>query len=86
MPIMIRATYGGKHRRGQAVPGTQGSLLHAHRRTADGHVPIRPRRNCLLQQAITSDSPVMFYEPKRRYHERAKVVIDELAGTPFKLH
>ncbi|MBC9956621.1 alpha-ketoacid dehydrogenase subunit beta [Yimella sp. cx-51] len=30
----------------------------------------------MIQQAIASDDPVIFYEPKRRYHERAEVDLD----------
>ena len=26
----------------------------------------------MIQQAIESDDPVVFYEPKRRYHEKAR--------------
>jgi 2-oxoisovalerate dehydrogenase E1 component beta subunit len=37
----------------------------------------------MIQQAIASDDPVIFLEPKRRYHERAEV--DESA-TPPPLH
>ncbi|SDT39348.1 pyruvate dehydrogenase E1 component beta subunit [Friedmanniella luteola] len=37
----------------------------------------------MIQQAIASDDPVVFLEPKRRYHERAEV--DE-AATPLPLH
>ncbi len=37
----------------------------------------------MLQQAVASDDPVIFFEPKRRYHERAEV--DESA-TPMPLH
>jgi pyruvate dehydrogenase E1 component beta subunit len=37
----------------------------------------------MLQQAVASDDPVIFLEPKRRYHERAD--IDETA-TPLPLH
>jgi 2-oxoisovalerate dehydrogenase E1 component subunit beta len=37
----------------------------------------------MIQQAIASDDPIMFFEPKRRYHERAEV--DESA-TPAPLH
>lgn len=37
----------------------------------------------MIQQAIASDDPVMFFEPKRRYHERAEV--DESAP-PAPLH
>jgi pyruvate dehydrogenase E1 component beta subunit len=40
----------------------------------------------MIQQAIECDDPVMFYEPKRRYHERAEVEIDEAAGAPRGLH
>ena len=37
----------------------------------------------MIQQAIASDDPVIFFEPKRRYHEKAEV--DE-AATPPPLH
>ncbi len=37
----------------------------------------------MIQQAVASDDPVIFFEPKRRYHERADV--DESA-TPLPLH
>ena len=37
----------------------------------------------MIQQAVASDDPVIFFEPKRRYHERAEV--DESA-TPLPLH
>jgi 2-oxoisovalerate dehydrogenase E1 component beta subunit len=37
----------------------------------------------MIQQAVASDDPVIFFEPKRRYHERADV--DE-AATPMPLH
>jgi 2-oxoisovalerate dehydrogenase E1 component beta subunit len=37
----------------------------------------------MIQQAIASDDPIIFFEPKRRYHERAEV--DESA-TPAPLH
>ncbi len=38
----------------------------------------------MIQQAIESDDPVMFYEPKRRYHERGEVELGETA--PRELH
>ena len=34
----------------------------------------------MIQQAIASDDPVIFFEPKRRYHEKADV--DEAATPP----
>jgi pyruvate dehydrogenase E1 component beta subunit len=40
----------------------------------------------MIQQAIQADDPVLFYEPKRRYHERAEVEIDEAKGAPLGLH
>ncbi|AKU18374.1 alpha-ketoacid dehydrogenase subunit beta [Luteipulveratus mongoliensis] len=40
----------------------------------------------MMQQAIASDDPVVFYEPKRRYHERAEVDLDETVGAPLGLH
>jgi len=39
----------------------------------------------MIQQAIASDDPVIFFEPKRRYHEKAE--LDETAETaPAPLH
>ncbi len=40
----------------------------------------------MMQQAIASDDPVIFFEPKRRYHERGTVEIDEAAGPVLGLH
>ena len=40
----------------------------------------------MIQQAIASDDPVMFYEPKRRYHERSEVDLDQDAGPQLPLH
>jgi 2-oxoisovalerate dehydrogenase E1 component beta subunit len=37
----------------------------------------------MIQQAVSSDDPIIFFEPKRRYHEKAEV--DESA-TPAPLH
>ena len=37
----------------------------------------------MIQQAVASDDPVIFFEPKRRYHEKAEV--DETAA-PVPLH
>lgn len=37
----------------------------------------------MIQQAVASDDPIIFLEPKRRYHEKAEV--DE-AATPMPLH
>ncbi|QLQ14549.1 MAG: alpha-ketoacid dehydrogenase subunit beta [Micropruina sp.] len=37
----------------------------------------------MIQQAIASDDPVIFFEPKRRYHEKGEVDPDE---QPMPLH
>jgi pyruvate dehydrogenase E1 component beta subunit len=37
----------------------------------------------MIQQAVASDDPVVFFEPKRRYHEKAEV---DTAETPLPLH
>ena len=37
----------------------------------------------MIQQAVASDDPIIFFEPKRRYHEKAEV--DE-AASPLPLH
>ncbi|MFC0115594.1 alpha-ketoacid dehydrogenase subunit beta [Kibdelosporangium aridum] len=36
----------------------------------------------MIQQAIDSDDPVLFFEPKRRYHEKAEIDFD---ATPYPL-
>ncbi|MCE0486753.1 alpha-ketoacid dehydrogenase subunit beta [Ornithinimicrobium sediminis] len=38
----------------------------------------------MMQQAVASDDPVVFYEPKRRYHERGFIELGEAA--PYELH
>ncbi len=38
----------------------------------------------MMQQAVASDDPVVFYEPKRRYHERGFIELGEAA--PYDLH
>ncbi|MFN2524476.1 MAG: alpha-ketoacid dehydrogenase subunit beta, partial [Mycobacteriales bacterium] len=37
----------------------------------------------MIQQAVLSDDPVIFFEPKRRYWEKAEV---DISGTPDPLH
>jgi len=34
----------------------------------------------MIQQAIASDDPVMFFEPKRRYHEKMEVDLDKISA------
>ncbi|MEU4538263.1 alpha-ketoacid dehydrogenase subunit beta [Streptosporangium sp. NPDC023825] len=37
----------------------------------------------MIQQAIRCDDPVIFFEPKRRYWEKAEVDVDPSGWTPF---
>lgn len=37
----------------------------------------------MIQQAVSSDDPVIFFEPKRRYHEKGEV---DLTEEPLPLH
>ncbi|WP_329087021.1 MULTISPECIES: alpha-ketoacid dehydrogenase subunit beta [unclassified Streptosporangium] len=37
----------------------------------------------MIQQAIRCDDPVVFFEPKRRYWEKAEVDVDSSVWTPF---
>jgi 2-oxoisovalerate dehydrogenase E1 component beta subunit len=39
----------------------------------------------MIQQAISSDDPIVFFEPKRRYHEKAELS-EDTANAPFPLH
>ncbi|YAL83529.1 alpha-ketoacid dehydrogenase subunit beta [Dermacoccaceae bacterium W4C1] len=40
----------------------------------------------MIRQAVASDDPVIFFEPKRRYHERGEFDADDQAEPPFGLH
>ncbi len=83
MPIVIRIPYGGGI----------GAVEH-HSESPEAyfcHTPGLKVVTCsnpvdaywMIQQAIASDDPIIFFEPKRRYHERAEV--DE-SVTPAPLH
>ncbi len=83
MPIVIRVPYGGGI----------GAVEH-HSESPEAyfcHTPGLKVVTCsnpvdaywMIQQAIASDDPIIFFEPKRRYHERAEV--DE-SRTPAPLH
>ena len=83
MPIVIRVPYGGGI----------GAVEH-HSESPEAyfcHTPGLKVVTCsnpadaywMIQQAIASDDPIIFFEPKRRYHERAE--LDE-SRTPPPLH
>jgi len=42
--------------------------------------------NVMIRQAIASDDPVLFFEPKRRYWDKAEVDVDAAVGAALPLH
>ncbi|MDG4790798.1 alpha-ketoacid dehydrogenase subunit beta [Micromonospora sp. WMMD1102] len=40
----------------------------------------------MIQQAVASDDPIVFLEPKRRYHEKGQVELDAPLGEAYPLH
>ncbi|MFV2008534.1 MULTISPECIES: alpha-ketoacid dehydrogenase subunit beta [unclassified Micromonospora] len=40
----------------------------------------------MIQQAVLSDDPIIFLEPKRRYWEKASVELEAPPGTAYPLH
>ena len=40
----------------------------------------------MIQQAIASDDPIIFFEPKRRYHEKGEIDTDLELGSAYPLH
>jgi 2-oxoisovalerate dehydrogenase E1 component subunit beta len=83
MPIVIRIPYGGgigavEHHSESPEAyfcHTAGLKVVACSNPVDAY--------WMIQQAVASDDPIIFFEPKRRYHERTEV--DESA-TPAPLH
>jgi len=83
MPIVIRIPYGGgigavEHHSESPEAyfcHTQGLKVVTCSNPVDAY--------WMIQQAVASDDPIIFFEPKRRYHERAEV--DE-SVTPAPLH
>ncbi|HEY0816184.1 MAG TPA: alpha-ketoacid dehydrogenase subunit beta [Pseudonocardia sp.] len=83
MPVVVRIPFGGGI----------GAVEH-HSESPEAlfaHVPGLKVVACsnpvdaywMIQQAIASDDPVIFFEPKRRYWEKAEV---DPAATPLPLH
>jgi 2-oxoisovalerate dehydrogenase E1 component beta subunit len=83
MPIVIRIPYGGgigavEHHSESPEAyfcHTQGLKVVTCSNPVDAY--------WMIQQAVASDDPIIFFEPKRRYHERAE--LDE-SVTPAPLH
>lgn len=73
MPITIRVPYGGGigaiEHHSESPEGyfaaTAGLRVVTCSNAADAHI--------MIQQAIASDDPVMFFEPKRRYWEKGEI-------------
>ena len=40
----------------------------------------------MIQQAIASDDPIIFFEPKRRYWDKADVAVDDTLDGAYPLH
>ena len=83
MPVVIRIPYGGGI----------GAIEH-HSESPEAyfaHTPGLKVVTCsnpvdaywMIQQAIASDDPVIFFEPKRRYYEKAEV---DTTAVPMPLH
>ncbi|MGC4932086.1 alpha-ketoacid dehydrogenase subunit beta [Gordonia sp. DT30] len=85
MPITIRVPYGGGigaiEHHSESPEGyfaqTAGLRVVTCSNAADAHLMIR--------QAITSDDPVLFFEPKRRYWEKGEVDLDSAIDS-YPLH
>ncbi|HZX04355.1 alpha-ketoacid dehydrogenase subunit beta, partial [Kribbella sp.] len=84
MPVVIRIPYGG---------GIGAVEHHSESpETLFSHVPGLKVISCgdpvdaywMIQQAIASDDPIVFFEPKRRYHEKAE--LDESTPPSQPLH
>ncbi|MET7278365.1 alpha-ketoacid dehydrogenase subunit beta [Kribbella sp. NPDC005582] len=84
MPVVIRIPYGG---------GIGAVEHHSESpETLFAHVNGLKVVTCgdpvdaywMIQQAISSDDPVVFFEPKRRYHEKAE--LDESVPPALPLH
>ena len=83
MPVVVRSPYGGGI----------GAIEHHSEspETLFAHVPGLKVVTCsnpndaywMIQQAIASDDPVIFFEPKRRYHEKGEV---DQQAQPWPLH
>jgi pyruvate dehydrogenase E1 component beta subunit len=87
MPIVVRIPFGGgigaveHHSESPEAyfAHTAGLKVVACSNPVDGYT--------MIQQAIRSDDPVIFFEPKRRYHEKADLDVDALdLDAAYPLH
>src|SRR3982751_2600034 len=86
LPLVIRIPYGGGI----------GAVEH-HSESPEAlfaHIPGLKVVTCanpadaytMIRQAITSDDPIVFFEPKRRYWEKGEVELDAPLANAFPLH
>lgn len=87
LPIVVRIPFGGgigaveHHSESPEAyfAHTAGLKVVACSNPADGYT--------MIQQAIKSDDPVIFFEPKRRYHEKADLDLDAIdLDAAYPLH
>jgi 2-oxoisovalerate dehydrogenase E1 component beta subunit len=85
LPIVIRIPFGGGIGAVEHHSESPEALLRAHRRP-QGRRLLQPGRRVLDDPAgdRVSDDPVIFFEPKRRYWEKAEV--DSTRRPPYPLH
>ena len=82
VPVVVRDPVRRRHRRGRAPQRVAGGVVRAHR-GAEGGGLLEPGRRLLDDPAgDRCDDPVIFFEPKRRYWEKAEVDLD---ATPVPL-
>ena len=77
VPMVVRIPYGG----GIGAIEHHSESPEAYFAHTPGLVVVSPSTPLdaywMIQQAIASDDPVIFLEPKRRYHEKGEVDLDE---------
>ena len=80
MPLTIRIPFGG----GIGSPEHHSESPEAYFAHTAGLRVVSPSNPqdafTLIQQAISCDDPVVYFEPKRRYHEKGDVDLDSLAS------
>ena len=85
LPIVIRIPYGG----GIGAVEHHSESPEAYFAHTPGLKVVTcanpPDAYSMIQQAIASDDPIVFFEPKRRYWEKGEVDLDARAGA-YPLH
>lgn len=84
MPITVRIPYGG----GIGSPEHHSESPEAYFAHTAGLRVFAPSSvqdsYSMLRQAIACDDPVIFFEPKRRYHESAQIITGEPESGPLQ--